>query len=206
MSADATQRRATASAWARVVLVLAFAGLVALPALAYVAWVGFAGGELGWVPSLLAFGGLGFVVGWLAVPSRWPTARAGTSIGLAVAGGLVGLAVAHLAPPNEARLRSEIEELEQPTWRLRTETTSGGALCFDYCTEVTRVYDVPSRTAAVLEEVAPALERHGLRRVSERGPVVFGEDGSGGGDTTMTVTVESGDGELTTIRITARAD
>lgn len=204
MSVGSNQPRGSATAWSRVVLVLAFAGLVVFPALTYVAWVGFAGGELGWLPALLAFGGLGFVTGWLAVPSRWAAARACTSIGLAVAGVLVGLAVAHLAPPNEARLRHEIEVLEQPGWRLRTDTTSGGALCFDYCTEVTRTYDVDASAADVLEQLAPVLERHGLRRVPDRDPVVF--DDGGRGDTEISVKVVSQDGELTTVRITATAD
>lgn len=149
--------------WVRVVLALTISFLVLFPALLALAWLRFAGGRYGWVLAALAFGLLGLATGWAAVPRRWSGARARAAVGLAVFAGLGGIAVAHSAPPTAARLRHDIDEIARPEWELRRSTTDGSALCFDYCTSVFREYDVRADPEAVLDDLRPVLERHGLR-------------------------------------------
>src|SRR6476620_8791686 len=104
--------------WIRLIVVLGIGLVICFPALFYVGWLTFSGGRFGWIPSLFAFGALGFVIGWAAVSTHWATARKLTSITLAVVGGIVGIAAAHLAPATTGRLRHEIEVFAQPSWRL----------------------------------------------------------------------------------------
>ncbi len=207
MSVGSNQRGGALAAWSRIVGVLAIAGLVAFPALVIVAALTFAGGRLGWLPCLLAFCVLGFISGWLAVPTRWPAARARTSVGLAIVGGLLGLAVAHVAPPTYERLRHEIEPLAQPEWRLRAETADGSALCFDYCRSVTRTYVVDASPAEVLEELGPALTSNGFGPAPPPGEdlVIFSHGGSRDVDVSVIVEGAGADEGPTTVRITATA-
>jgi hypothetical protein len=156
------------------------------------AWFTFAGGTLGWVESLLAFGLLGAASGWVAVAGRWKVARRNTAIGLAALLGLAGIAVAHWAPATEERLRHSIKQLADPRWHLVTETVTGNALCFDYCTSVTRHYRVSVAPADLFEELRPVLARHGLRptRAFDRGS--FGFADRRGGDIDRSVSIAPG--------------
>lgn len=188
--------------WVRVVLVLTISFLVLFPALLALAWVRFAGGRNGWVLALLAFGLLGLVTGWATVPRRWPRVRARAAVGLAVIAGLGGIAVAHWAPPTAARLRHEIDEIARPGWELRRSTTDGSALCFDYCTSVFREYRAPDEPDAVLDDLRPVLERHGLRAEPPGDPatMVFVERA---GDVDLRVEIEPADDGGSTVLVSA---
>lgn len=206
-SADArrAKRRRIVAGTIRLVLV-AIVSTACFLTLLVLALFNFAGGRLGWIPSLLAFGGLGLVTGWLAVSNRWHTARRRTAMGLAVLGGIVGIAVAHSAPPTAGRLRHEIEVVVQPGWRLRDETVDGNAWCFDYCTEVSRVYRVGASVDAVLQELRPVLASHGLQFTlgfDRYQSYMFDRDG---GDFDLSVDIERDTNNRSTIiSITATA-
>jgi hypothetical protein len=148
--------------WVRLVLVLVAVLVVCFPVLAAIAFLEFAGARFGWIPSVLLFGALGFGAAQLAVAAHWKRARRRAAVALAMVGVLFGVAVAHFAPATPGRLRHEIQELVQPGWRLREDVTSGNALCFDYCTSVSRTYVVSAHSEAVLDSLRPVLARHGL--------------------------------------------
>ena len=143
--------------WLRLVVVLAL-GLAIAPFLFAIAWFTFAGGRLGWVLTMLAFGAFGFACGWLAVSKQWPVVRRNLAVGLAIALGLAGIVTAHLAPPTAARLRDAINDVAQPRWKLVKDSESGNAACFDYCTSVTREYTVDGDLASVSSQVETAVE------------------------------------------------
>jgi hypothetical protein len=118
------------------------------------AWFGFAGGRLAWLLMAGLFGTFGFLVGWLAVSKQWPRARRRTTITLTILGAAAGIVLAHLAPPTAGRLRDAIKDVARPEWKLVNDSESGNAACFDYCTSVTREYNVDGS----LEVVSPEIE------------------------------------------------
>src|SRR5437763_1786615 len=143
--------------WVRLIVVLSIGLVVLVPVLLVVAWSRFAGGRFGWVSSLVTFGLLGFAIGWVAVTRRWDTARKIVSITLAVVAGVLGIFVAHFAPPTEGRLRHEIEALAHPSWHLARDTVDGSWFCFDACLSVTREYRVDAPAEDVLADLSPRL-------------------------------------------------
>ena len=203
--AGRAKRQRNVSGWIRLILV-AIVSTACFPILLVLAWLNFAGGRLGWIPSLLAFSGLGLVTGWLAVTKRWHTARRRSAIGLAALGGIVGIAVAHSAPPTAGRLRHEIEVLAQPGWRLRDDAVDGNGSCFDYCTTVSRVYRVGASVDAVLQELGPVLARHGLQLTPGfDGDSLYMFNRGDGGDFHLSVEIERDTNGGTVVSITARA-
>lgn len=152
----------TLARWIRIIVVLGIGLAVFFPVLFVVAWRTFAGGRLGWIPSLLAFSLLGLVTGCAAVSRHWATARRLTSITLAVIAGIGGIAAAHFAPATPGRLRHEIEVFAQPSWRLVDDTVDGSAFCFlDPCWSVTREYQVEADVHDVEAGLRPLLaSRH----------------------------------------------
>ena len=86
------KRQRNVSGWVRLVLV-AIVSTVCFSILLVLAWLNFAGGRLGWIPSLLAFSGFGVGTGWLAVSKRWQTARRRSALGLAALAGIVGISI-----------------------------------------------------------------------------------------------------------------
>ncbi len=189
--------------WIRVVVVLGIGLVVLFPVLFVVGWFTFSGGRFGWIPSLLAFSALGLVIGWAAMSPRWATARKVTSITLAVVGGIVGIAGAHLAPATPGRLRHEIEAFAQPSWRLTDDRVDGNASCFDSCTSVTREYHVNADVRDVVAALRPSLTRRQCFQ-----PTV-GIDPlhwacNGGGDIRVSVDVIREQGRVTVVSIVAR--
>jgi hypothetical protein len=126
-------------------------------------------------------------------------------MGLAVLSALVGIAVAHSAPPTPGRLRHEIDAFVRPGWRLGGDTVEGNATCFDYCTSVTREYHAEASPEDVLEQLRPVLARHGLHPmpgldrhqwefVDQSGGdsrVRIGIVGQGNGDTVVSISAEA---------------
>jgi hypothetical protein len=200
------KRQRSHAGWIRLVLVLAIVSFVCFPTLLVLAWFNFAGGQLGWIPSLVAFSGLGLVTAWLAVSSRWRTARRRASIGLAVIGGIFGIAVAHWAPPTAGRLRHEIEAVVQPGWRMSDETVDGDASCLDTCTTVSQVYRVGASVDDVLQQLRPVLASHGLQLTPgfDRGPLYMFNRGDGG-DFHLSAEIQRDMNGGTVVSITARA-
>lgn len=189
--------------WIQLVLVLGLGLGVVLPVLVAVAWVRFAGGRWGWVPSLLVFAAAGFGIGWLAVSRSWGSTRRVLALVLSVLAGSVGLAVAHFAPPTAGRLRHEIEALELPGWRLDSESVDGSALCLDYCTAVDRTYSIAAGGDAELDRLRAHLAAHGLTRVvPEIDPTRWARQG---GDVDLSVQVVSEAGAATILHISASA-
>ena len=203
--AGRAKRQWNYAGWIRLVLV-AIVSAVCFPTLLVLAWLNFAGGRLGWIPSLLAFSGLGLVTGWLAVSKRWQTTRRRTSMGLAALGGIVGIAVAHWAPPTAGRLRHEIEVLVQPGWHLRDDAVDGNAWCFDSCTTVSREYRVGASVDAVLQELRPVLASRGLHLTPgfDRDPLYMFNRGDGG-DFHLSIEIERDTNGGTVVYITASA-
>ena len=156
---ESDDRKRLVLRWIRVVVVLALGLAVCLPILFAVAWTRFAGGRWGWLSSLLTFGLLGLVVGWAAVPGRWRRARTGTAIALAVTAGVLGIATAHFAPATPGRLRAQIEAYAQPGWKLDHDEVAGNAICFDYCTSVSRTYHADTAPDVVLSALRPRLPK-----------------------------------------------
>ena len=182
---------------------LATSFAVCFPALLLIALLTFAGGRLGWVPTSVTFGVLGFLTGRLALSGRWESARRWTALGLAVLGGLAGIMVAHWAPPTPGRLRHEIEAITQVDWDLRDDQTSGNILCLDYCISVDREYQVNSSADDVLEGLRPVLARHGLdpSSVGDQLSVRWTD-----GDLVITLRVHSIDAAGAVVHITAEAN
>jgi hypothetical protein len=200
------RRGSHAAAWVRLVLVGTVALAIAFPVLFGVAWVHFAGGRLGWVPSVGLFALVGLATARLAVSGRWPVVRQRTTLALVAFGAIVGIAADHWAPPTAGRLRHEIDSIAAPEWRLTDEIVSGNALCFDYCTSVTREYHVAASADIVLDALQPALARYRLERLGVSGDnrVELGRvDGSGDIDLRVEVVPANGN---TVVTVTATAD
>ena len=153
--------RWTASAWIRLSVVLLVGLAVCFPTLLAVALFTFAGARDGWIPSLAAFGGLGFTIGWLAVDRRHRAARRGVAVALAALGGAIGVTVASMAAPTHGRLRHEIEAIALPGWQLEGDREFGNAACFDQCNLVVRTYRVEVDLAAVRADLGPLFEERG---------------------------------------------
>jgi hypothetical protein len=198
------ERQRIVSGWIRLILV-AIVSTACFAILLVLAWLVFAGGRLGWIPSLLAFSGSGSVMGWLAVSKRWQTARRRSAMGLAALGGIVGIAVAHTAPPTAGRLRHENEVLAQPGWRLREDAVDGAGSCFDYCTTVSRECHVGASVDAVLQELRPVVASHGLQLTPgfDRDPLYVFNRGDGGD--CLSVEIERDTNGGTVVSIIARA-
>jgi hypothetical protein len=194
------------ASWIRLVLVFAIVLTVCFPILLALAWLDFAGGRRGWIPSVLAFSALGFVGSWVAVSKRWRVARRRTSIGLAALGAIIGIAVAHSAPPTPGRLRHEIEVFVRPGWHLMSDTVEGNATCFDSCTLVTREYRVEANADDVLEELRPVLASHGLQFTPalSADPLEFAY--RGGGDVHVRVDIARDSSVGTVVNISAEAN
>jgi len=191
-------------AWARLALVLLVLVGGMWPVALLVAWASFAGGRFGWVTSALVFGVLGMATGWLAISRHWPVVRQTTSTVLAVVGVLLGVGLAHVAPPTEGRLRHEIEELVQPGWTLRDDSVDGNAICLDYCTSVSREYRVDASADDVLDSLRPDLDRRGFRPTP-----AFDADrielAGGGGDIDLRLGLVRTTADTTTVYISASA-
>jgi hypothetical protein len=116
------------------------------------------------------------------------------------------LAVAHTAPPTPGRLRHAIRELEQPAWHLVGDTVDGNAMCFDYCSSVSREYRVDADLDELLQEVRTLLASHGLRPTSTSGPERFEFTNHDSGDIGMWVTIarSNSGGSAVYIRADAR--
>lgn len=187
----------------RIIVVLGIGLALFFPVLFAVAWRTFAGGRLGWIPSLLAFSLLGLVTGWAAVSRHWATARRLTSITLAVIAGIGGIAAAHFAPATPGRLRHEIEVFAQPSWRLVDDAVDGNAFCFDYCTSVTREYQIEADLDDVLAELRPLLaSRHCFRPTPGVAPNSW-HCGDQAGDVVVTVDIARERNGVTTVSIIA---
>jgi hypothetical protein len=165
--------RPTVLRWVRLVAVLGIGLGVVAPLLLFFAALTFAGARFGWVPSTAAFVGLGLLIGWAAVSRDWAQARRATLIVLAAVGGVVGMLTAHFAPPTPGRLRHEIEAFVPSGWTLMHESVNGNALCFDYCTSVSRTYLVGRDLGDVVGDLTPLLANRCSRPLPEIDPTTW---------------------------------
>lgn len=197
--------RSTERSWpgvVRIVVFLAVGLVILLPALWLTAWLVFAGGRFGWIPTAASFAALCGATGWVAVPRRWSEARRRTAVGLALGAALLGVATAHTAPPTPGRLRHEIAQVAQPGWRLVSDSVDGNAACFDYCTSVTREYRVDAPPADVAALLRPLLREAGFE------PAPLPVDGRielrrDGGEIDMAVDIEPRPHDTSLVFITA---
>lgn len=162
----------------RVVVVLALGLLVVLPLLWVTAWLRFAGGRFGWIPTASSFGLVAGAIEWLALPRGWPTARRDAARALAMLAAVGGLATAHYAPATAGRLRHHIAQIEQAGWRLSDDRADGSAACFDYCTSVTRRYVSHAAADDVASQLRPMLLAAGYEDAADAGRAGFRHDGA----------------------------
>lgn len=183
-----------------VVAVIAVCGF--LPVLLLVTlYIG--GTRFGLVPCAVLGLVFGTTTGLVAVPTEWPRSRRVATSVLAGLGAVAGAGVALLMPVNEAQLRMQLVTMVDHDWRFVEETTSGNALCFDYCTSVSWELEADGTPEEVLDAMATTLETHGLERprvmngsawTSERDGAVF-----------LSLDVSEAEGDRTTVVLTAEA-